>query len=119
MYSTMPRAFFGASLMSVISALRGSFGSSSPNARPASVSYWPAAPKDAPSNAGDTFFSTTIFFTDAWAGGVQIRKADTTTGRTAIAVRFTSVSFLTSYTSSLHVLPDDRRQIFLGLGRHN
>ena len=53
-YSTLPFAFLGASWMSVMIALCGSFGSSSPKARPASVSYWPAAPKDWPSKAGDT-----------------------------------------------------------------
>ena len=41
-------------------AFSGSFGSSSPNARPANVSYCPAAPNVAPSKAGETFVSTTI-----------------------------------------------------------
>ena len=67
MYSTLPAAFLGASLMSVMIALRASAGSSSPNARPAIVSYWPAGPKVAPSKAGDTFFSMTIFLTRASA----------------------------------------------------
>jgi hypothetical protein len=45
MYSTLPFAFFGARSMSWMIALCGSPGSSSPKARPASVSYWPAAPR--------------------------------------------------------------------------
>ena len=64
-YSTMPLALRGASLMSVMTALRRSFGSSSPKARPVSVSYGPALPKDRPSKAGDTFLSMTIFLTCA------------------------------------------------------
>ena len=40
--------------------VRRSVGSSSPNARPAIVSYWPAAPNAAPSNAGDTTESMTM-----------------------------------------------------------
>ena len=63
MYSTLPFALRGANLMSVMIALRGSFGSSSPKARPARVSYWPAGPKDWPLNAGETFLSITIFLT--------------------------------------------------------
>ena len=66
-YSTIPLALRGASLMSWITAFLGSLGSSSPNARPASVSYWPAVPKLAPSKAGDTCFSTTILVTRACA----------------------------------------------------
>jgi hypothetical protein len=73
-------------------ALCGSFGSSSPYAFPASVSYWPADPKDAPSKAGDTFFSMTIFFTDARAV-VEVSKTAMTKQRTPVAVRFTSVCF--------------------------
>src|SRR5258706_8227559 len=82
MYSTMPRAFFGARVISVMRALRGSFGSSSPKARPASVSYGPAGPKDAPSKAGDTFFSITIFFT----------RASTDDGSASVAEISTAVS---------------------------
>ena len=52
-YSTMPRAFRGASLMSAIGAFMGSLGSTSPKNRPASFSYRPAAPNEAPSKAGD------------------------------------------------------------------
>ncbi|PYS08115.1 MAG: hypothetical protein DMG17_29575, partial [Acidobacteria bacterium] len=63
MYSTLPFALRGANLMSVMIALRGSFGSSSPKARPARVSYWPAGQKDWPLNAGETFLSITIFLT--------------------------------------------------------
>src|ERR1700737_1319700 len=46
-------------------------GSSSPKARPARVSYWPAAPKTWPPNAGDGFVSTTIRFTRASVDGVS------------------------------------------------
>src|SRR5213593_2061069 len=62
-YSTRPFALRGANLMSVMIALCGSLGSSSPKARPASVSYWPAGPKDCPLKAGETFLSMTIFLT--------------------------------------------------------
>src|SRR5215470_2504555 len=64
-YSTLPFAFFGARLMSLMIVLCGSFGSSSPNTRPASVSYCPAVPNDAPPNAGDVFVSMTILVTRA------------------------------------------------------
>jgi hypothetical protein len=62
---------------SVMMAFSGSFGSSSPNARPASVSYWPAAPNVAPSKAGDTFFSMTIFLTSAWTAVAAVSTAAT------------------------------------------
>src|SRR5580700_8812924 len=71
-YSTIPLALRGASLMSWITAFLGSLGSSSPKARPASVSYWPAVPKLAPSKAGETFFSTTILVTRAWASDARM-----------------------------------------------
>jgi hypothetical protein len=71
MYSTLPFAFFGARLMSLIMALCGRLGSSSPKTRPAIVSYCPAAPKDAPPNAGDTVVSMTSRVTRACVGGVQ------------------------------------------------
>src|SRR5215467_481612 len=64
-YSTLPFAFFGARLISLMIVLCGSLGSSSPNTRPASVSYCPALPKDAPPNAGDVFVSITILVTRA------------------------------------------------------
>ena len=73
-YSTMPRALRGASLMSWMMALCGSFGSSSPKARPASVSYWPALPKLAPSKAGETFVSMTILVTRACAATANGRQ---------------------------------------------
>ena len=47
-YSTMPRAFLGASVMSWMIALRRSLGSTSPAMVPAYVSYWPAVPNDWP-----------------------------------------------------------------------
>src|SRR5436309_2990631 len=51
LYSTMPRALRGASLMSVITSLRGSLGSTSPKATPLSVSYCPTVPNKAPPKA--------------------------------------------------------------------
>src|SRR5262245_28046898 len=51
LYSTMPRALRGASLMSVMTSFSGSFGSTSPKATPLSVSYCPTLPKDAPPKA--------------------------------------------------------------------
>ena len=48
-YSTIPRELRGASLMSWITALSGSFGAIPPDAVPSSCSYWPALPP----NAGD------------------------------------------------------------------
>src|SRR5688572_3936904 len=73
-YSTLPLAFLVARRISVITRLRGSSGSSSPNARPASVSYWPALPKTLPSNAGETFLSMTMRLTSAWAAELQTRS---------------------------------------------
>jgi hypothetical protein len=66
-YSTIPRAFLGAFWISVMMALCGSLGSSSPVALPESTSYWPTLPKFAPMKAGDVFFSMTIFVTFASA----------------------------------------------------
>src|SRR6266851_4786978 len=53
-YSTMPLALRGARSRSVITALRGSLGSISPNARPTSFSYGPTSPNDTPPNVGDS-----------------------------------------------------------------
>src|SRR5215831_1329919 len=53
-YSTMPSAFLGARSISVMIALRGSLGSASPYARPASFSYWPTLPKLCPPKVGDS-----------------------------------------------------------------
>src|SRR5579859_1869850 len=50
----MPPAFLGARLRSVMMALRGSFGSTSPYARPISFSYCPTVPNAWPSNVGDS-----------------------------------------------------------------
>ena len=52
-YSTMPRTLTGASPISVITAFRGSEGSSSPKAVPRSFSCCPTEPKDSPPNVGD------------------------------------------------------------------
>ncbi len=60
---------------------RRSLGSSSPNARPAIVSYWPAAPYDAPPNAGDTTESMTTRVTWAFAEDAAISHAQATQGR--------------------------------------
>src|SRR5207253_1824185 len=49
----MPRALRGASWISVITELRRSLGSSSPEARPRNFSYVPTVPKLVPSNVGD------------------------------------------------------------------
>src|SRR5688572_4402032 len=73
-YSTLPFAFLDASRMSVMTRLWGSSGSSSPNARPASVSYCPALPNDLPSKAGETFLSMTMRFTSAWAPEAHTRS---------------------------------------------
>ena len=59
-YSTMPRELTGARSMSVMMALRGSFGSSSPKAMPRSFSYWPTLPKERPSKVGDSERSGSI-----------------------------------------------------------
>src|SRR6266851_8860516 len=60
-YSTIPRAFRGARAMSVITAFRGSFGSTSPNARPTIFLYGPVSPKDVPANVGDSTRLMVIF----------------------------------------------------------
>src|SRR5262245_24093606 len=67
--------------MSVIRAFCGSYGSSSPNARPVSVSYWPASPNEGHTggvpvqNAGDVLVSITIFVTLASDVAVHTRSA--------------------------------------------
>src|SRR5262245_10306975 len=53
-YSTMPRALRGASSMSWMTAFWRSRGSTSPNARPTSLSYGPTVPNDAPPKVGDS-----------------------------------------------------------------
>src|SRR5678815_5005561 len=53
-YSTMPCALRGASSMSWMTAFWESRGSTSPNARPTSLSYVPTAPNEAPPNVGDS-----------------------------------------------------------------
>src|SRR5688572_25999491 len=63
-----------------MSLLRGSFGSSSPNARPAICSYCPASPKEAQAaavplqKAGDTVSSMTILVMRACDGAEQTRN---------------------------------------------
>src|SRR5437867_3852686 len=81
-YSTLPRAFRGARLRSVITALRGSSGSTSPNALPRSFSYcptFPSAPKIRPSKAGDSdrARSMTMRVTCASAAGANTVVAAT------------------------------------------
>ena len=75
-YSTMPRAFRGASLMSVISAFRGSAGSTSPKNRPMSFSYRPAVPNETPSNVGDWTVAISRRVMRAWAGGAESQNRD-------------------------------------------
>src|SRR5262249_15209982 len=101
-YSTMPRALRGASLMSWMTALCGSLGSSSPNAFPASVSYWPAALKLAPSKAGETFFSIAMRVTRACAVAVAARMRPTAV-RQVVDVRraLESLCWVLSIGSSL------------------
>src|SRR5439155_11681478 len=50
-YATLPLALRGAKLMSVMTALRGSRGSSSPAAVPRTCSYAPTSPNTRPLNA--------------------------------------------------------------------
>ena len=69
--STIPLALRGANAISTITALRGSWGSTSPNARPTSFSYWPTAPNDMPSNVGDSTRVITILVMSASANGVH------------------------------------------------
>jgi len=62
-----------------MTALRGSFGSISPDAVPSSCSYWPTVPKDIPPNAGDVFAVITMFVirASAVAAVPNIDKAPT------------------------------------------
>jgi hypothetical protein len=53
-YSTLPDALRGARARSVMTAFRGSVGSTSPYARPTSFRYCPTFPKERPSNVGDS-----------------------------------------------------------------
>jgi hypothetical protein len=59
--------------MSVIAALRESFGSTSPNAFPTIFWYCPALPNMAPPNVGDCTLVTAIFVIRALAGTPQSR----------------------------------------------
>ena len=83
--STIPLALRGANAMSAITALRGLLGSTSPNARPTSFSYWPTAPNDTPSNVGDSTRVITILVMSASANGVHPRvKASTAMAATVV-----------------------------------
>src|SRR3984893_12014975 len=64
-YSTIPRALRGASSISVITALRRSFGSISPMAVPLICSYGPAEPNERPAKIGVVCWEMTIFVTRA------------------------------------------------------
>ena len=69
-YSTLPRALRGASSRSVITALRGSSGSTSPKALPRSFSYGPTLPSGPnvrPSNAGDSDRAGSMTMRVMWA----------------------------------------------------
>ena len=57
-YSTMPRALRGANWMSVMIALAGSVGSTSPEARIVSFSYAPTVPNVIPPKVGDSSRTT-------------------------------------------------------------
>ena len=80
MYSALPFAFFGARSISVMSAFFGSLGSSSPKARPVSVSYvmsWPARVPVA---------SITIRMTRASEGADKASNAATALARTGLCI---------------------------------
>src|SRR6267143_526381 len=86
-YSTMPSTLRVASSMSVITLLRGSFGSSTPLAVPRSFSYWPTVPKERPPNAGDCERASHV---------TLVMRASATSGATAKAAPIASaIAFMT------------------------
>ena len=78
-YSTIPRELRGASLMSWITALSGSFGAISPDAVPSSCSYSPTLPQDVPPNAGDVFAVITMPVIRASAVGAALNNVKAAT----------------------------------------
>src|SRR3989442_11269443 len=86
-YRTMPRGLRGASSMSVITALRESFGSTSPNAVPSSISYCPTVPNEAPPKAGEVRAVMTSWVIRASAGSVMPESATTSTMKTVLGMR--------------------------------
>lgn len=67
--------------------LRASAGSSSPNARPEIVSYWPAEPNEAPLNAGETMESMTMCL--IWASELDAAAASSMSTADARRIRIT------------------------------
>ena len=103
-YSTMPRALRGASRRSVMMALSGSFGSSSPYAWPVSFSYGPAFLKDCPLYAGASRCSITMRVIRACAGADRRMIPERMAGRSC--PRFLRI--IASSGSSLYAF--DRRR---------
>src|SRR5215831_7298197 len=102
MYSTFPSGLRGAKPMSVMTALSGSSGSTSPKTSPTSFSYWPTLPKDLPSNVGDSTRVIEIRVTRASATAVGKMKAKpiATAHRTNRCLLLIVMAFLLSLASS-------------------
>src|SRR5262245_5002842 len=104
--------------MSVMIELCGSFGSSSPKARPAIVSYIPAEPKEAPLKAGETLVSTTIFLILACADSARDSvRAQAKVIRDIVCVAYRARHMLYSFTRDPAERRTDRVRTHFGYAR--
>src|SRR5713226_3225238 len=83
-YATVPLGFFGAKPTSMMIALRGSFGSTSPMICPLMRSYGPTALKLLPPKVGDSVLAITTLVTractvGAWKRTAQVNERQQTT----------------------------------------
>src|SRR6267143_3222150 len=85
-YATVPLGFFGARPISMMIALRGSFGSTSPMICPLVRSYGPTAPKLLPPKVGCSVLAITTLVTRACAAGALKRTAPVNERQQATAV---------------------------------
>src|SRR5215470_16941928 len=85
-YVTVPLGFFGAKPTSMMIALPGSFGSTSPMICPLIRSYGPTAPKLLPPKVDDSVLAITTLVTRACAAGALKRTAPVNERQQATAV---------------------------------
>src|SRR5262245_16516899 len=85
-YVTVPLGFFVAKPMSMMIALRGSFGSTSPMICPLIRSYAPTSPKLLPPKVGCSVLATTTLVTRACTAGALNRTTPVNERQQATAV---------------------------------
>src|SRR5882757_4738510 len=99
-YATVPLGFFGAKPTSMMIALSGSLGSTSPMICPLMRSYGPTAPKLLPPKVGDSVLAITTLVTRACTAGALKRTAPVNERQQATAVAENGVLAISSLPRS-------------------